>query len=358
MRYFLTLVVIPLLCAACNSTQQDDSFTIEGKVCLPDGYKAGLVVHTDTAFSVSLCEEVDIKDGKFIMTGKTDTPWQGTLMTNNLELVSKNGWPTDSIRWTYSEVYVSNGKLQFTLEDTNAAEPKGRLTGTSVQADYNEWLDMGEKADAWNFIQQHPTSPVSFWLALQLTKRAYCLTAKEADLLEKTLQECPDDTMHQRVLQQRMDAVKRTVKGMPLADLELTDTKGETCQLVNVLPENGRYVLIDFWASWCGICIYSMPDVAQLATDFHDNLEVIAVSIDEKENAWQTAMEKHPEPWPQYRTTKDGYNRMFTEYQIGNGVPYYLLVSPEGHVVAAPENPAEARMLMEEKVKEHTNKQQ
>ena len=349
MRKLLTLAVLSLLCAAaCNGTQQPDSFTIEGEVNLPDGYMAGLVVHTDTAFSVSLCDEIEIKDGKFLMAGKADTPCQGTLMTNNLKLVEQNHWPQDSIRWTYSEVFVSNGALRFTLDNPLSKDPQGRLTGTRVQEDYNEWLDMGKKANPWKFIEHHPQSAISVWLALQLTKRAYRLTAKQADLLATTLQECPDDTLHLHMLQQCMESVKRTVKGSPVADLELTDRTGQTCHLTDVLPKNGHYVLVDFWASWCGICIYSMPDVEKMAEDFKDCLQVIAVSIDEKEDAWNNAMEKHPEPWPQYRTTKRGYERLFTEYQIGNGVPYYLLVSPDGHVVASPESPAEARQLMEE----------
>lgn len=346
MKKLLLLSAVALLCVACkDSAQQSDSFVITGQVCLPDGYTAGLVVDTDTATSVSLCEDVVIKDGKFVMTGKADRPYPGTLMTNNLALIEQNHWPVDSVRWTYSEVFVSNGELQFVLDDLSSDEPKGRLTGTQVQADFNDLLDKGGKRDAdpWAFIDSHPQSAVSVWLACQLTDRAYNLTAAQVAHLQQTITQCPDDTARFNRLQQKLEAAKVTVKDAPLVSLELVDTEGNTCQLTDVIPHDGRYVLIDFWASWCGICLYSMPEVAQIAADFKDRFCVVGVSIDTDADAWHKAMEKHPEPWPQYCTTEQGYQDLFTKYQVGRGVPYYLLVSPEGKVLFSPERPDEVR---------------
>jgi thiol-disulfide isomerase/thioredoxin len=109
-----------------------------------------------------------------------------------------------------------------------------------------------------------------------------------------------------------------------------------------VVPR-GKYVLIDFWASWCGMCLHAMPEVAEIAKDFNDIFCVIGVSIDTKDAAWRKAMEKHPEPWPQYITTKQGYQDLFDKYQVGNGVPYYLLVAPDGKVITSPEHPSDVR---------------
>ena len=231
MKKLLLLSAVALLCVACkDSAQQSDSFVITGQVCLPDGYTAGLVVDTDTAMSVSVCKDVVIKDGKFVMTGKADRPYPGTLMTNNLALIEQNHWPVDSVRWTYSEVFVSNGELQFVLDDLSGDEPKGRLTGTQVQADFNDLLDKGGKRDAdpWAFIDSHPQSAVSVWLACQLTDRAYNLTAAQVAHLQQTITQCPDDTARFNRLQQKLEAAKVTVKDAPLVSLELVDTEGNT----------------------------------------------------------------------------------------------------------------------------------
>jgi len=143
----------------------------------------------------------------------------------------------------------------------------------------------------------------------------------------------------------KVEAAAKTVKNSPLTDLQLIDIKGDTCRLADVVPQ-GYYVLIDFWASWCGICLYSMPAISALQEQYSDRLRVIAISIDTKEEAWRHAMEQHPHSWPQYMTTAQGYDDFFTKYQVGNGVPYYLLLSPEKLVVGSPSGPEEAEDMI------------
>lgn len=337
--------IIVLLLLGSTAIAQERQFTVTGHVSLPDGYKAGLVINTDTAFAVSIGNEPEVRDGQFVITGTITQPQPGTLMTNNLELVEQNHWPTDSIRWTYDEVFLSPGDLTFTLED--------KLTGTPIQADYNEWLRNGAEADPWQFMKAHPQSVVSVWLANGLMKRAYNLTAEEVGCLEQTIQENPADTARYTQFLRQLAAAKKTVKDSPVTNLEIVDVRDQTCQLTAVVNDllkanPGKCLLLDFWASWCGICIHSMPDVARLVDDFGDRLCVMAVSIDTKPQAWKRAMEKHPEPWPQYCTTARGYQDLFDKYQVGNGVPYYLLVSPEGRVLFSPERPDDVREFLEE----------
>jgi len=104
---------------------------------------------------------------------------------------------------------------------------------------------------------------------------------------------------------------------------------------------------VDFWASWCGICLAAMPEVKKLAEEYKGKFSVIGVSIDTKQEAWVKAMEKHPEPWPQYITTAQGYQDLFHKYQVGNGVPYYLMITPDGKVLGSPSGPAEVREILQ-----------
>ena len=108
-----------------------------------------------------------------------------------------------------------------------------------------------------------------------------------------------------------------------------------------------EYVLVDFWASWCGMCLAAMPDIRKLEKQYQGDFVVIPVSCDLKPEAWRNAMKKHNMPEPQYILTKQGYDDFFHKYQVGNGVPYYTLIAPDGKVMKAPSGTEEIATVME-----------
>jgi thiol-disulfide isomerase/thioredoxin len=221
------------------------------------------------------------------------------------------------------------------------------MSGTQVQSDFDDLQNLGGErgGQLWQFIESHPQSPISTWLACNMLKRAYNLTAEQLDKLENTVKPSEANSKRYEKYLEQLNAYRTTVKNAPLTDLELRDTDGYVCHLTEVVP-TGKYVLIDFWASWCGICLYSMPAISALQEQYSDRLRVIAISIDTKEEAWRHAMEQHPHSWPQYMTTAQGYDDFFTKYQVGNGVPYYLLVAPDSKVITSPEHPSDVREFL------------
>lgn len=355
---------------AMTAQAQGGSFVIKGY--LP-GIKDGVnvAVLPDENRGAGILAETTAKDGRFELRGSVEHPQLCTLVTNNLELRDTQT-EKDSIHWTYTSVFVSNTEMEVSAPsyaDVPYSEPvtdKFRITGGQPQEDFNDYnsaLAAALKANAerlkreecqneitdsvqWAFIGSHPTSAVSAMFANILLQRGYNLTTEQVKFLEDKITAVPADTARFNEFKWRLSYAKNTAIGAPLIDLELQDVAGKTVHLKDLAPQ-GKFVLIDFWASWCGMCIGAMPEIQEIQKRFSPQLVVIGVSCDKKEDAWRKAMDKHPEPWPQYIMTKQGYQDFFNKYQVGDGVPYYTLVAPDGRVMKAPSFPSEIAKTLE-----------
>ena len=87
--------------------------------------------------------------------------------------------------------------------------------------------------------------------------------------------------------------------GKPYIDFSVKNAKGEMVSLKSIVESEGnKYVLLDFWASWCQPCMHQMPQLKALYDKYHaKGLEVVALSIDENEESWRVAVEKIGGGW-------------------------------------------------------------
>lgn len=361
MKQILFCLMLSASVFATTQAQQK-GFVIKG--CLPgmkDGVNVALV--SDENRDKGVIAETTAKNGCFELRGKVEHPELCTLTTNNLALRDMQT-VKDSIHWTYTSVFVDN--VEMTVQAPNYADvpldkpisDKFQVTGGSVQNDFNAYnralyalgnnRNSEEATDSlkWSFITAHPQSVVSVYFANQLLQRGYNLTPAQIDLLDKTIAPVPADTVRFNEFRRNMQYARLTAIGAPLVDLELADENGKIAHLKDIVPK-GKFVLIDFWASWCGICIASMPEIQELQKKYSPQLAVIGVSCDQKTEAWKNAMAKHPEPWPQYILTKKGYQDFFYKYHMDNGVPYYTLIAPDGKVMKAPNFPSEIDKILQ-----------
>lgn len=123
------------------------------------------------------------------------------------------------------------------------------------------------------------------------------------------------------------DIAKATAVGMKAPEFSLKTRDGKT---VSLSDYKGKYLLIDFWASWCGPCRQMIPEVKKIYKAFHSKgLEVLNVSLDAKEKDWLKALDKEQMPWSQVRDTKD-VDKMFNV----TGIPDMFLIDKEGKILA------------------------
>ena len=115
--------------------------------------------------------------------------------------------------------------------------------------------------------------------------------------------------------------------GQMAPDFTLKDINGNPLSLSSL---RGKYVIIDFWGSWCIWCVRGMPKMKEYYQKYSDKMEILGVDCNDPEKKWKDAVKELELPWKHVYNPKKS-TEILMKYQI-QGFPTKILVDPEGKI--------------------------
>ncbi|MBL0742988.1 TlpA family protein disulfide reductase [Chryseolinea sp. Jin1] len=129
----------------------------------------------------------------------------------------------------------------------------------------------------------------------------------------------------------RIENLKKTKVGNGFIDFKQTDLDGKT---VSLSSYKGNYVLLEFWASWCGPCRQENPNLKKEYELYKDKgFQVLGVSLDDNATKWKKAIEKDGLPWAHVSDLKGWNNEAAVQYGV-RAIPANFLIDPQGKIIA------------------------
>lgn len=352
MKKLLTVFFAALMLISLNTFGQ--GFTIKGTITGAEDGKVILQKRGGEKFATGL------KNGSFTLTGKITEPGYYSLTLEGIR--SGIGLFLQNTDFTVKAEKSNNGRY-------DVLEAK-EIKGGPAQDVWNAYLELSAKqievfrAETAEFMEAYRANDEEKVAKLEpvydaaqekmqkgvfefIKKNSDCIVGayllntqagrmddpKELETLIKELSPEMANTSYVKDLNKTLDLKKRTAIGVMAPDFTQNDVNGKPVSLSDF---RGKYVLVDFWASWCGPCRKENPNVVEAYNKFKSKgFTVLGVSLDRDNgrDAWLKAIEDDKLTWTHVSDLKFWQNEAAVAYGI-NSIPANLLIGKDGKILA------------------------
>lgn len=188
-----------------------------------------------------------------------------------------------------------------------------------------------DKSVQVDFIKTHPDSWLSYVFLEYRMRRVCDISYDEADVLYSKLSPSLKKFERVKAIKTLIDQDRLVGIGKQAQDFTANDINGKP---VSLSSYRGKYVFLDFWASWCHPCRDENPTVTKAYHNFKDKgLNMLSVSLDGNREAWLKAVQQDKLEWPQVSNLKAFKDDVAVKYAI-TSIPKNFLIDPDGKIIA------------------------
>ena len=270
-------------------------------------------------------DSVRIVKGHFQFTGKIE----GAEFCH-LDIVGPNG------NVLYGPGFFLEGG-NFTAKGKAADLRSAEISGGPMQTEFHHYIaaenalpgEAKQQSAAKAFVVAHPGSLVSAYALLE--HYSYNPDAGELDSLYQALEPSVRGSALGLQVKDILRGAKLTAVGNPAPVFSQNDVEGKAVALSSI---QGNYLLVDFWASWCGPCRQENPNVVKAWQKYHARgFAIVGISLDDQKDKWVAAIKKDGLAWTQVSDLKGWENQVATLYGI-KGIPMNFLLDKNGTIIA------------------------
>jgi peroxiredoxin len=247
---------------------------------------------------------------KAVITGsKTQKEYE--LYQQNTKVVDEK---SEALNKAGAQLYLS-GKLNDHIKDSLFA--------------VHDQLDLEKRIIITDFVKKYPSSAVSSWAVSVY----YAFEPKLNELVPAyySLSKQNQQSIYGKSIAETIETAKKTAIGKLASDFTLNDINGNS---VSLSSYRGKYLLVDFWASWCGPCRVENPNVVNAyATYRSEKFDILGLSLDNNPESWKKAIKSDRLMWTQVSDLKGWESQIVINYGI-KGIPFNMLLNKDGIIIA------------------------
>lgn len=232
----------------------------------------------------------------------------------------------------YKEVNSSRDSLNQMWVKLSPEQKKDTVVVKKYMKQFDELTQLSHQISL-EYIDKHPASAYALNAIKEVDNGGYILHAEVVEPLFKKLSPEIQESEAGKAFGARIEKAKKLSVGQLAPVFSAPDTTGK---IVSVEEYKNRYVLIDFWASWCKPCRAENPNVLKAYNKYKDkNFTVLGISLDNEKAkaAWLKAINDDGMPWTQISDLK-GWSSPAAELYDVHAIPQNYLLDPSGKIVA------------------------